>query len=174
MFFVWIYVFWAIVLFGAEIAFAYQNLDLYVREVRGERAGPAEREAIGLRIALQIARAFRDAAPPWTEEALSESMHVPVRTVRDILVPLEQARVVSAIVAEDHDGGWQLGRPAETIPATDVLAALRGEREPVAGDLDMTRAVETLLAELAEGESKAADGATLADLLRDVPPAHTD
>jgi len=40
--FVWIYFFWAIVLFGAEVAFAYQNLDLYRREVRGE---PTEQPA---------------------------------------------------------------------------------------------------------------------------------
>ena len=58
--FVWIYLFWAIVLFGAEVAFAYDNLPLYRREVRGRAASPAEREAIGLRIALEVARAFRD------------------------------------------------------------------------------------------------------------------
>ena len=52
--FVWIYAFWAIVLFGAEIAFAHQNLHLYRRQVRGEPAGPAEREAIGLRIVLEV------------------------------------------------------------------------------------------------------------------------
>ena len=33
--FVWIYLFWAIVLFGAEVAFAYDNLPHYRREVRG-------------------------------------------------------------------------------------------------------------------------------------------
>lgn len=171
LFFAWIYFFWAIVLFGAEIAFAYQNLDLYVREVRGERAGPAEREAIGLRIAANIARSFRDEDDPWTEEALSDAMRIPVRTVRDVLVPLERARIVAALATADGEGGWQLGKPAAAIQVTDVLSALRGARDPVAGDLDITRAVESALADLAEGQRKAADGATLADLLRDVPPA---
>ncbi len=174
LFFVWIYFFWAIVLFGAEIAFAYQNLDLYVREVRGERAGPAEREAIGMRIALEIARAFRDGAEPWTDDALSVAMQVPVRTVRDVLVPLENARIVTAIAAEEREAGWQLRRPADAIRATDVLAALRGDREPVSGDADVTRVVESLLAELAEGERKAADGATLEHLLAAVPLRRRD
>ena len=174
LFFVWIYFFWAIVLFGAEIAFAYQNLDLYVREVRGERAGPAEREAIGMRIALEIARAFRDGAEPWTDDALSVAMQVPVRTVRDVLVPLENARIVTAIAAEERAAGWQLRRPADAIRATDVLAALRGDREPVSGDADVTRVVESLLAELAEGERKAADGATLEHLLAAVPLRRRD
>ncbi len=41
--FAWIYLFWAVVLFGAEVAFAHQNLDLYRREVRGRPPGAAER-----------------------------------------------------------------------------------------------------------------------------------
>ena len=166
LFFVWTYVFWAVVLFGAEIAFAYQNLGLYVREVRGEAAGPAEREAIGLRIALEIARSFRDTDSPWTEDDLSDSLHVPVRTVRGVLVPLQRARIVASV--DDGDGrraGWQLGRPAEAIQIIDLLRALRGSREPIARDAEVTRAVEFLLAEIHEGEVKAAAGQSLADVL---------
>jgi membrane protein len=168
--FVWIYFFWAIVLFGAEIAFAWQNLELYVREVRGERAGPAEREAIGLRIALEIARGFRNGDAAWTSDQLSDAMRVPARTVRDVLVPLERARIVSAVAGEPGDA-WQLGRPADRIPVTDVLAALRGPREPVLGDRPVARVAEAALAELAEGEAKAAAGHTLADLVTQLPPA---
>ncbi|MEE2677146.1 MAG: YhjD/YihY/BrkB family envelope integrity protein [Myxococcota bacterium] len=170
LFFVWTYVFWAVVLFGAEIAFAYQNLGLYVREVRGEAAGPAEREAIGLRIALEIARSFRDGQPPWTEDGLSEGLRVPVRTVRDVLVPLQRARIVASVEELDGGGsGWQLGRPAEAIHVVDVLAALRGAREPVAGDADVTGAVESLLTTLRAGEIKAAAGQSLADVLVRIP-----
>lgn len=170
LFFVWTYVFWAVVLFGAEIAFAYQNLGLYVREVRGEAAGPAEREAIGLRIALEIARSFRDGQSPWTEDGLSDGLRVPVRTVRDVLVPLQRSRIVSGVEEVDGKGsGWQLGRPAEAIQVVDVLAALRGAREPVAGDADVTGAVESILSTLRAGEIKAAAGQSLADLLVRIP-----
>jgi membrane protein len=168
--FVWIYVFWAIVLFGAEIAFAHQNLPLYRREVRGRAAGPAEREAVGLRIALEVARAFRDAAPSWTADALSEALRVPVRTVRGVLADLESARVVAALDSAGHPGAWQLGRPAERILVADVLAALRGTREAAAGDPALAGVVGALLAELAEGEAKGAGGRSLADALAGVPP----
>jgi membrane protein len=171
LFFVWVYFFWAIVLFGAEIAFGYQNLELYVREVRGERAGPAEREAIGLRIAIEIGRGFRDQSRPWTEDELSDALRVPVRTVRDVLVPLQRARIVAAADGSEAEGGWLLGRPAERIAVVDVLAALRGPREPAAGDAEVNRAVETLLSELSAGESKAADGRTLADVLGHIEPS---
>jgi membrane protein len=169
--FVWIYFFWAIVLFGAEIAFAYQNLGLYRREVRGRRAGPAEREAIGLRIVLEIGRAFRDTGSPWTADDLADTLRVPVRTVRDVLVPLQDQRIVAALDASEKEDGYQLGRPAERIQVLDVLAALRGPREPVAGDALVNGAVETLLLELAEGQAKATAGQTLADILARIAPS---
>ncbi len=168
---VWIYCVCAIVLFGAEVAFAYQNLDLYRREVRGERAGPAEREAIGLRIVLEVGRAFRDSRAPWTADELADALRVPVRTVRDVLASLQESNIVAALDASEKENAFQLGRPAERIEVVDVLAALRGPREPVAGDAVVTQTVETLLAELAEGEAKGAAGQSLAQLLARIPPA---
>ncbi|MDJ0851869.1 MAG: YhjD/YihY/BrkB family envelope integrity protein [Myxococcota bacterium] len=169
LFFVWTYFFWAIVLLGAEIAFAYQNLELYRREVRGEKAGPAEREAIGLRIVLEIGRAFRDASVPWSADALSDALRVPVRTVRDVLGALGQARIVASVDDPREHEGFLLGRPAEGILVTDVLRALRGGREPVAGDAEITKAAEAVLAELQEGEAKAAAGRSLAEVLEHIP-----
>jgi membrane protein len=168
--FVWIYVFWALVLFGAEIAFAYQNLELYRREVRGARPGPAEREAIGLRIALEVGLAFRDGREPWTADSLADALRVPVRTVRDVLRTLQQAQIVAALEGSEREDAYQLGRPAERIAVVAVLAALRGSRERLTGAAAMNRTVETLLEELAEGEAKAAGGQSLADLLAQIPP----
>jgi membrane protein len=168
--FVWIYLFWAIVLFGAEIAFAHQNLGLYRREVQGTPAGPAEREAVGLRIACEVARAFRDAAPPWTADTLSEALRVPVRTVRGVLAELEAAGVVAAIDAPERPGGWQLGRPAERILVGDVLAALRGPREPGGGERAIASGVRAILGELADAEAKGAGSRSLAEVLEAIPP----
>jgi membrane protein len=168
---VWIYFVCAIVLLGAEMAFAYQNLELYRREVRGERAGPAEREAIGLRIVLEVGRAFRDSREPWTSDELADALRVPARTVRDVLAPLQEAKIVAPLDASEKENAFQLGRPAERIEVVDVLTALRGPREPVGGDAAVTQTVETLLAELAEGAAKGAAGQSLAQVLAQIPPA---
>jgi membrane protein len=167
--FVWIYLFWAMVLFGAEVAFAYDNLPLYRREVRGRAASPADNEAIGLRIALEVARGFRDAAPAWTADALAEVLDVPVRTVRAVLVDLERAGVVTARGAVEEEGGYQLGRPAESIPVTTVVRALRGVRERARGDPGVSSAVDGVLGELEAGAEKGAAGRSLADLLASLP-----
>lgn len=172
--FVWIYVFWALVLFGAEVAFAHQNLTLYRREIRGRKAGPAEREAVGLRIALEIARAFRDGTAPWTADALADSLKVPVRTVRDVLSHLQEAGLLSPTGAQDREGAYQLGRPIDSIPVITVLAALRGDREPFDGDHDLGAVVEKTLEEMKEGEANAVQSRTLGDLLRATGPEGMD
>ena len=167
--FVWIYLFWAVVLFGAEVAFAYDNLPLYRREVRDRAVSRAEGEAIGLRIALEVARAFRDRAPVWTADALAEALDVPVRTVRAVLADLERAGVVAARGAVEKEGGYQLGSPAETIPVTAVVRALRGVREKATGEPGVGAAVDGVLGELEAGAEKGAAGRTLADLLAELP-----
>jgi len=163
--FVWIYCFWAVVLFGAEIAFAYQNLDLYRREVRGKKVGTAEREAIALAIAAEVARAFRDGRTPWSADQLADALHVPVRTVRDLLVHLEDAGIVTEVGGENRGEGFQLGRPAGQIQVTDVIRSLRGERENTLADEEVARPVNALIAAMKEGEAKGAGGRTLEDLL---------
>lgn len=167
--FVWIYAFWAIVLFGSEISFAHQTLHVYRRELRSGPAGGAEREAIGLRVAVEVGRRFRDAAAPIDAGALSDTLNTPVRVVRDVVERLCEARILSQHSEKDEQG-LQLGRPAERIQVIDVLEALRGTRESSGGDPSVTGAVQAVLSELEESAVKAAAGRTLADLLEGVPP----
>jgi membrane protein len=168
--FVWLYCFWAIVLFGAEVAFAHQNLKLYRDEVRGHKTGPADREAIALSITLEIARTFRDRRKSWTAETLADELNVPVRMVRDLLGFLERSGIVSRRFDGDAESGVQLGSPANQIQLTDVIASIRGIHMPLQGDVDVTRPVEKLLESLTVGELEQAGGRTIADLLAEVPP----
>ena len=73
---------------------------------------------------------------------------------------------MAALSPSEKEDGIQLGAPADTIRVVDVLAALRGPREPVQGDPDVGAVVDSLLRELAEGEAKAAGGETVADVLQ--------
>ena len=169
--FVWIYVCWAVILLGAEVAYAHQNLALYRREVRGGPASPAEREEISLRIALEVARAFRDAAPPWTAERLADAIGVPIRAVRGVLEELERAGILAALAAEDRESGLQLGRPAERITVSNVLAAVRGKRDPQPGQQEVQVAIRDLLEEIERGAYQGPGSRTLTELLEPLRPA---
>jgi membrane protein len=171
--FLWIYIFWAILLFGAELAFAHQNLASYRRELQGASASPAERESIALRIAVHVARSFRDSAPAPTTEELATALDAPVRAVRGVLDELETAQILSQRGGRAEEEAFQLGQPAERIRVGDVLAAVRGERDSLAGD-EGAAVVEGLLAQLDSVGSANGTGQSLAELLADVQAASED
>jgi membrane protein len=166
--FVWIYVFWAIVLFGAELAFAHQNLASYRQELRGSSAFPAEREAIALRAALLVARSFDESGPPETAESLAARLGAPIRIVRDVLGQLEAGGILSRRGAPALEESFQLGQPSSRIRVIDVLAALRGKREPV-GEDPGAELVERLLGGLDAAIAHAEGAQTLAELIARTP-----
>ena len=139
--------------------------------MRGKPPGPAAREAIGLQIALEVARAFRDGIPPWTAAELADALDVPVRTVRDVLGHLESAKIVSSGGERQKEGCFQLARPAERIELLYVMRALRGPRPGVIGGSPLGAPVEAVLREVDEGATSAAAGRTLTNLLDLVTPA---
>jgi len=145
---VWVYVSWAITLLGAEVAYAHQTLALYRREVRGTQAGPAARETVGLAVALVVARAFSEGAPPWDESGLSDHLDVPLRTVREVTSALERAGLLVRIEHAEREGVFQLGRAADRVRVEDVVEALRGPRDARIAPPDVAARVDAVLAEI--------------------------
>ncbi|MEB2343246.1 MAG: YihY family inner membrane protein [Deltaproteobacteria bacterium] len=147
---VWIYFSWVVVLLGAELAFALQNLATFRQARVGEEPRPAEREAVGLALATRMARAFRAGAGGLTAEELANDLDVPVRTVRSILDDFERAGVV-APRGDDKLDGFQLGRAAESIRVAELLSALRGPADAALRRVASDPPLATLFHEL-EGE----------------------
>jgi membrane protein len=164
----WLYLAIAIVLLGAEVSYAHQNLARYRREARGGQPQPAEREALGLRVAAEVARAFRDRLPPATADGLADALDISVRSVRDVLDDLEQAGIVAPLAGDDRDEGYHLGRPAEGISLSEVLVALRGSRGHAEGPGATGQAVEQTLEDLDHQISSLTDSRSLADVIAGV------
>jgi len=164
---VWIYFCWAIILLGAQVAYAHQTLALYRREVRGAPAGPAARESIGLAIAVELARAFRDGRPPSSVDALSDILDIPLRTVRDVTGELEAVGILVPSAGEPV-GGYLIGRPLDRIDVADVLAALRGSREAEVGDSEVASVVAQVLGEVDRGAAQVSEARNLRDLVEEL------
>jgi membrane protein len=160
---VWIYISWVIVLLGAEVAFAHQNVVAIGRARRGEDPNPAAREVIGVAIATRIARAFRGSGEAVDAQELGEALGVSERAVRSIVADLERAHIVAPHGDVRRDA-FQLGRSAERIRVRDVLDALRGPRQPSAPRVRIDEHVQRLLAEMDQEAEKALADRTLADL----------
>ncbi len=167
--FVWIYLMWSIVLLGNQISYSHQTLGRYRLEVGHPVLDVADREAIGVAVAVHLAGAFRDGVGAWTAEAMSEALHVSIRAVRDVLAVFVEAGILTTCSTQQRESAYQLGRAAERISVGDILRALRGERDDFSGRA-AGRIANDILRDLEQGEAQALGTRTLADLIVELPP----
>lgn len=124
LFLVGMYTSWLILLFGAQVAYAYQNRQSYLQEKVAETVCQRGREFVALRLMTLIGRRFQTAGKPDGVILLSECLGVPTRIVSQILAALKQANLVVE-AATGGESGFVPARPLERINANDVLQALR-------------------------------------------------
>lgn len=175
----WLYACWAVLLLGAEVAFAAQNLPFARREMRSSEASPAQREAIAVEIAVEIVRCFREQESPPSSEALADSLEEPIRLVRRLTADLEEAGIVRSVLRRDADSaGYLPARPAGDLAVGEILRAVRGEafHSSVAGEPGAARnpAVGAALSRLEGAWSELADQTSLDTLARESAETSTD
>ncbi len=110
MLLIWIFVSWIILLLGAEIAFAHQNLSNYRLRQR-IKAQPSEHRSFwGLHLLLLVCKRFVTGGPPATIASLAESLELPVDEAKELLELLEN---LEAIRTSGENG-------REVLPAKDL------------------------------------------------------
>lgn len=113
LFLVWLQISWLIVLFGAEISFAEQNVDTYEYEPDSVLASGAFRKQVALSIAHLCVKRFVAAQPPLTGYQLAQELETPIRLVRLVLFDLTESGVLCEVKLED-------GKTSAYQPARDV------------------------------------------------------
>lgn len=127
----WVYVSWVILLFGALLTFAYQNENTFAMERLARDASFAYREALAIRVTIEMARRFHEGLPGLTVTAAAHAWHVPTRLLLDTMNCLT-ARGLAVECATDPVT-YVPGRSPETTRVIDVLRAMREEgQEPSA------------------------------------------
>lgn len=98
LFLIWIQTSWLIVLFGAEVSFANQNVDMYEFESETERISPYSRRTLSLLVVNFIVKRFEKGEEPLTVLELSKNLKIPVRLMRVLLNHLIQCRIISETI----------------------------------------------------------------------------
>jgi len=129
IFLVGLYFSWWIMLFGAQVAYAFQNRNVYVQEKRAESVTQSAREYVALRIMVYLAKRFERGEPPPTQLDIATELAVPSRLVGRVLQPLMDVRLVYEVALE-KEHGYAPARPIETIICWDILKTLRGDHGP--------------------------------------------
>jgi membrane protein len=114
LFLAWLQLSWLIVLSGAEVSFAYQNVDTYEFEAEALQASHRLRMLLSLQITLHLIKNFIRGEKPMTQMKISNQLGIPIRFVKEILLELVKSNIASVarIVGGDDGGGYQ--------PAVDI------------------------------------------------------
>jgi len=102
LFLMWLQFSWLIVLFGAEISFAHQNVDTYEFETDFKRISFGYKKLLALLIVHLIVKKFTAGQKPLNAAEISHKLEIPVRLVRQILHELVQSSMLSETRTEDE------------------------------------------------------------------------
>ncbi len=113
LFLIWLQLSWLILLLGAEISYAYQNVKEYAMEAESLHISPHNKRILSLLIVHFIVKNFEVGGEPDTSTTIGQKLEIPLRLVRDILFDLTKAGVLNETVTESpREKGYQ--------PAIDI------------------------------------------------------
>jgi membrane protein len=165
IFLVGLYFSWLIVLFGAQVAYAFQNRQSYLQGRLAEGVSQRGREFVALRVMLLLADRFQRGERAPGVNGMAAALDVPTRLVSQILQTLTQARL--AVEVADVEPGYAPGRPIEQITTQHILQAMRtgqGIQLPTRDDVQRLVALQSVEA-IQEAERAKAESLSLASML---------
>ena len=148
LFLIWMQISWLIVLFGAEISFANQNVDRYEFEIDSSQMSASYKRMISLLIAHLVIKNFSRGDKPLTVPEISNTLEVPVRVVRQIIYELVECNIFSETkVEEPKDLAYQPAQSIDHLTIRYVIDTLdqRGiDNIPVADTEELKSLTESL------------------------------
>jgi membrane protein len=157
---IWLQISWTIILFGAELAFAYQNLEHYHYEKTSEQISSFQRKVAGILVARLIAKRFLTSEPPYTIADLTTHLDLPYRVVRNSIEDLQKCNILSEVTMQgkrkSKDGAYQPALDVHRLTIAYVYNALNdtGQSTFIEEETaDMQHIVEILSAPLRRFEA---------------------
>ena len=148
LFLVWLQLSWLIVLLGAEISFAHQNVGTYEFEQDCLAASHSFKRMIALMMTSLCVKHFLNAEKPLTAEAISRQLEVPIRLVRSVLAELTGARLLAEIRADGReDVAYQPACDTQRLTVAAVIERLDQQgvaTVPIVETADVQNLRETL------------------------------
>ena len=125
LFLIWLQASWMIVLSGAELSFATQNVDTYEFEPDANLASPAFRKLLALRIVNLLVERFSPGQKPLDEDAIAHELGIPVRLLRYLLHDLSEAGVITSVrMVQEKVYAYQPAFDPDEMTIAAVLNAL--------------------------------------------------
>jgi membrane protein len=148
LFFIWMQTGWLIVLFGAEIGFAHQNVETYEFEQECLTVSHAFKKLLSLRVLHLIVRDFWQGGQPYTSRQIAHDLEIPIRLSNQILFELVASGLVSEVKADEGRGiAYEPAKDPDTMTIKNVIDMLEqhgSDDIPVAQTEELRQLSESL------------------------------
>lgn len=105
---------WMIILFGAQLSFAMQNVEHYAFKSESENVSRRFRDLVAILLTKKVCKAFRHQAKPYTASQLSQECGLPIVIVQDTLYKLTLCKVLNEVTPKKKSQG------VVYLPATEI------------------------------------------------------
>jgi membrane protein len=116
-----------VVLFGAELSFAHQNVDTYEFEPDCLNISRAYKKLLSLLVAHLLVKDFCKGSGAPNDNEISQRLDMPIRLVREILFELEGAGLISQVNLTDKGAAYQPKQDENNFTIKAVLDALESK-----------------------------------------------
>jgi membrane protein len=125
LFLVWLQLSWLIVLYGAEVSFAHQNVDTYEFEPDALQASHRLKKLLALQMTHFIVKNFAAGELPPSARQISHHLEIPIRLVNEILFALVKSNILSVTVSDrEGERGYQPARDIHVLTIQHIIEAM--------------------------------------------------
>ena len=100
LFLLWLQVSWFIVLFGAQMSFAIQNIHNFDYDADSRTISRRYKDFFGLNIIALICKCFEEGKEPYTVSEISTQYKIPIRLVYSQIHKLQGAGLINEVICE--------------------------------------------------------------------------
>jgi membrane protein len=170
VFMVGLYFSWVILLFGAQVAYAFQNRKTYLQEKLLVNINQRGREFVALRIMACLGQHFKNGLRPPTLSQLSNLLNIPSSLLLLVLRILANKQLVTEVSGPET--AYMPAKPLDAINAHDILSAIRtgtGQELPLKEEVSQ-KEIYGEFARIEQAERDAAAALSLQKLVNHLPP----
>jgi membrane protein len=125
LFLLWAQTSWLILLFGAKLSYAIQNVTHYENDATLQELSIRRRKQLTLLIVHQIVKGFERGDKPMSSSEIAKTLNISVRIVRDIIRNLLQCGIINEIVTGDpQENAYQPAMDIHAITVGKILESI--------------------------------------------------